>query len=71
VHDHAIEPIGVMRQTDIALGRFSGRAGHHHHHGPGGHDPVGNRLLDVLQRFARKQRPRGIGMGKAGREANF
>src|SRR4029453_3485986 len=37
----------------------------------GGHDPVRNRLLHVLQGLAGEQRPCGIGVHEAGRDADL
>ena len=71
VHDHAIQPLGIVGQGDITAGGFAGGAGHHHHHRTAGHDPVRNRLLHILQRLASEQRAAGVRMREAGREANF
>ena len=71
VHHHTIKPLGIVRQRHVATRRLPRGAGHHHHHGAGRHDPVRDRLFDVLQRLAGEQRTRGVGMLKAGRQPDL
>lgn len=66
VHDHTVQPLGIVRQRHIAARGLARGAGHHDHHGPGGHDPVRNGLLDILQGLASEQRARGVGVLEAG-----
>ena len=71
VHHDAVEPLGIVVQRHVAACRLARGAGHHHHHGTGRHEPVGNGLFDVLQGFAREQGAGGVGVLKAGRQTNL
>ncbi|MOA13897.1 hypothetical protein D3C78_1339650 [compost metagenome] len=71
MHHHAIEPVGIVGQRHVAARGLPRGAGHHHHHGTGRHDPVGDGLFHVLQGFAGEQRSLGVGVGKAGRKADL
>ncbi|MPM58233.1 hypothetical protein SDC9_105064 [bioreactor metagenome] len=71
MHDHAIQPFGIVAEGDIAQRRLAGGAGHHHHHGTGRHDPVRDALLHVLQRLVGEQGAVRVGMRKAGRKTDL
>jgi len=71
VHDHAVQPLGIVLQRHVAARGLACGAGHHHHHGAGRHDPVRYRLLHVLQRLAREKRTLRVRMGETGRKADL
>ena len=69
--DERVEPVGVVGERDVALLRVAGRARDHHRDRAARHHPVGDRLLDVLQRLAGEDRPRRIGVEEARRDADL
>ena len=71
MHHHTVEPFGVVAERDIAKRRLARGAGHHHHHGSSRHDPVRDRLLDILQRLVGEQRAVGVGVRETGGQTNF
>ena len=71
MHDHSVEPVGVMRQGNVATRRLARRARHHDNHGPGRHEPVGNGLLYILQCFPGEKGTFGVGVLETGRQTDF
>ncbi len=69
--DERVEPVGVVGERDVALLRVAGGARDHHRDRAARHRPVGDRLLDVLQRLAGEDRPRRVGVEEARRDADL
>ena len=71
VQHQTVQPLRIVVKGDVAALRRAGRTRHHDNHGARRHQPVGDRLLDILQRLASEQRAGVVGVGKAGGQANF
>src|SRR6185369_4058523 len=59
-------PLRVVVQRHVAALRRAGGTWNHHGQRAGRHDPVGDRLLHVLQGLAREQRALRVGVHEAG-----
>src|SRR6218665_902296 len=71
VHDDAIEPLRVVGQRHVAARGVPRGAGNQHRHRAARHDPVRDRLLQVVQGLAGKRAAPRVGMEKAGADADF